>query len=129
MDEMDPISVIFAALAPSAAAGTLRVAKDIVPDAYKYLKQLILRRTINFQGSDNLLAKYDMDPQTYEASLIQLLTKAGVDKDVEILNLANNIKKELINERSTVQNSIGIHGGEMRGTIQNNTGNVTQTFY
>jgi len=128
MDDMDPISVILAALAPSAAAGASRVAKDIVPDAYKCLKQLILKKTINIQGSGNLLANHDSDPQAYEASLIQLLTKAGVDKDVEILNLANNINKELINKRSTVQNTICIHGGEMRGAIQNNAGIVTQIF-
>ncbi len=125
---MDPVFAIFNALASSAIAGASRVAKDIVPDAYKYLKHFILRRNTNLNDSGSLLGKLDAGHQAHKASLIHVQTEAGTDKDIKTL-LANNLNNNLDIDKPTDGNIIYINGGELKSAIQNNSGNVTQTFY
>jgi len=91
---MDPISLILAALGAGALAGTKDTAATAVKDAYQSLKTLMKKR---FEGDVLGQAMVDAQPEEIkqaEGLLKDKITKAGADKDVEIIQAA----QELLNQ-------------------------------
>jgi len=91
---MDPISLILAALGAGALAGTKDTAATAVKDAYQSLKTLMKKR---FEG--DVLGQAMVDAQREEIKqaeglLKDKITKAGADKDAEIIQAA----QELLNQ-------------------------------
>jgi hypothetical protein len=76
---MDPITLIVAALAAGASAGTLDALKDdvrgLVKAAYAKLSGLARRCIADQSGAELVLAKHETDPQTWEAPLAMMLTE------------------------------------------------------
>lgn len=94
---MDPITTILAAL----VAGTAKAVGDIAPDAYNGLKALIKKKIAGKPVAEAILEEHGKDPETYAAPLKKNLVEAGVDKDEEILNAAQELLKQLKPEAST----------------------------
>jgi hypothetical protein len=75
---MDPISLIVTALVQGAA----KAATDVVPDAYKGLRELLRKRFAGKPAAELVLEEHAADPQTYEA-------------DPEVLALARQLLEQL----------------------------------
>ncbi len=91
---MEPISMIIAALGAGAIAATKDTAGTAVKDAYQGLKTLIKKR---FEGDVLGQAMVDAKPEEIkqaEGLLKDKITKAGADKDAEIIQAA----QELLNQ-------------------------------
>lgn len=91
---MDPISLIITALVAGAAAASKDIAGQAVKDAYKGLKDLIKDK---FEGDPVAQVLVDAKPEQIKDAEVLLknsITKAGVDKDDAILNMAQELLKE-----------------------------------
>jgi hypothetical protein len=98
---MDPvtaaISVALAALATGAAKGVGEVGKKLVVDGYEGLKELVKRKF----GADSKVAeamdKLEKDPDSsgWKESLGKEVTRAGADKDPEIVAAAQALLEKI----------------------------------
>jgi len=94
---MDPITIILSAL----VAGTAKAVGDVAPDAYKALKALVKKKLAGKPVAEVMLEEHEKDPETYAAPLKKNLVEAGVDKDEEILKVAQELLKQVNPEAST----------------------------
>jgi len=88
---MDPIAMILTALATGAA----KTAGDVAQDVYNGLKALIQKKFVGKPAAEMVLEEHEKDPETYAAPLKKSLVEAGVDKDEEILQAAEELLKQL----------------------------------
>jgi hypothetical protein len=88
---MDPVTIILTAL----VTGTAKAAGDAVPDAYRGLKALILKKFAGKPAAEMVLDEHEKDPETYAAPLKKNLMEAGIDKDEEILKAAKELLEQL----------------------------------
>lgn len=88
---MDPIAIIITAL----VTGTAKAAGDAVPDVYKGLKALIMKKFAGNPAAEMVLTEHEKDPETYAAPLKKNLVDAGIDKDEEILKAAKELLEQL----------------------------------
>ena len=88
---MDPISLIVTALVQGAA----KAATDVVPDAYKGLRELLGKRFAGKPAAELVLEEHASDPQTYEAPLRKQLEQAALAEDLEVLALARQLLEQL----------------------------------
>ena len=124
---MDPISLILSALATGAA----KTAGSVAQDAYNGLKALIKRKfdSQGKSGSVTILDKYEEKPEKTKPLLEDELIEAGVDKDEEIIKLAQKLLEKLSpQEAAEGRFNIQISGGKVQGLTQQNTGNITQNY-
>lgn len=92
---MDPISMIIAALGAGAIAATKDTAGTAVKDAYQGLKTLIKKK---FEGDVLGQAIVDAKPEEIkqaEGLLKDKITQAGVDRDQEIIKVAQDLLDKL----------------------------------
>jgi hypothetical protein len=124
---MDPVSLILAAL----VAGAAKAAEGVAQDAYDGLKTLIKRKFESQNKSDSsvLLDKYEQKPEKTKPLLEDELTEAGIDKDEEVIKLAQQIMAQL-NPQAAAEGkfNVQISGGTVQGLTQQNTGTINQTF-
>jgi hypothetical protein len=88
---MDPISLIVMALAQGAA----KAATDVVPDAYRGLRELLQKRFAGKPSAEMVLQEHAVDPDTYDAPLRKQLQQAELADDPQVLALARNLLKQL----------------------------------
>ncbi|WP_335200047.1 hypothetical protein [Nostoc sp.] len=124
---MDPVSLILSAL----IAGATKAAGGVAQDAYDGLKALIKRKfeSQNKSDSSTLLDKYEQKPEKTKPLLEDELVEAGVDKDDEIIKLAQKLMEQLNpQEAAEGKFNIQISGGTVQGLVQQNSGTVNQNF-
>lgn len=125
---MEPISLIIAALIAGATAAAKPTAEKAVKDAYEGLKTLIKRK---FEGDPIGQGLVDAEPEKIkkgEELLKDSIKNAGVDKDKEVLEAAQEIMKQEDPEgASTGKYNLQV-GGNFQGFAGDNKGSVTQTF-
>ncbi|MEM9272439.1 MAG: hypothetical protein AAGA80_05675 [Cyanobacteria bacterium P01_F01_bin.143] len=121
---MEPISLIISAL----VAGAAKAAGDAAPDAYNGLKVLIKRKFAGEPIAEMLLEEHEKDPETYEAPLKKKLTEAGVDKDGEIIQAAQDLLKQLKPEDSESDKYNTVFQGEVKG-MQIGDGNIQKNTF
>ncbi len=92
---MDPISLVIAALAAGAIAATKETAGTAVKDAYQGLKGLIKKRFAGEPKAEMVLEEHATDPETYEAPLKKKLAEAAIDRDSEVIRLAQDLLDKL----------------------------------
>src|SRR5512143_765465 len=87
---MDPISIIALALVAGAAASAKDVAAQAVKDGYAGLKALVIRKFGGKGGGQAALEQVEQEPdsQAWQGALKDALTKAGADKDADVLKQA-----------------------------------------
>ncbi len=91
---MEPISLIIAALVAGATAAAKDTAEKTVKDAYEGLKTLIKRK---FEGDSLAQGLVDAKPEEIkqvEGLLKDKISKAGIDRDEEVLKVAEEIMKQ-----------------------------------
>jgi hypothetical protein len=88
---MDPITLIVTALVQGAA----KAATDVVPDAYKGLRELLRKRFAGKPAAEMVLEEHASDPQTYEAPLRKQLKQAALAEDSEVLAMARQLLEQL----------------------------------
>src|SRR4051794_7893186 len=86
--EMDPVTLIVAALAAGAGAGVKETATHVVKDAYAGLKALVLRRVKDTPAGEVAVVEHAKDPEVWSAPLAKTLTAAGADQDADLLAAA-----------------------------------------
>lgn len=124
---MDPISLILSAL----IAGAAKASGGVAQDAYDGLKALIKRKFESQDKSDSssLLDKYEQKPEKTRPLLEDELTEVGLDKDEEVIKLAQKLMEQ-VNPQEAAEGkfNIQISGGTVQGLTQQNTGTINQTF-
>jgi hypothetical protein len=88
---LDPITLIVTALVQGAA----KAATDVVPDAYKGLRELLRKRFAGKPAAELVLEEHASDPQTYEAPLRKQLEQAALAEDAEVLTMARQLLAQL----------------------------------
>jgi len=86
--EMDPVTLIVAALVAGAAAGLKDTASSAIKDAYDGLKGLVRRRLADRPGGELVLDRHEQDPQVWDKPLAQELTAAGAGDDPALVTAA-----------------------------------------
>ncbi len=126
---MEPISLILAALVAGAVAAAKDTAGTAVKDAYDGLKTLIKQRFADNEGAKVVLDEHEKDPETYEAALKKKLSEAEVDRDEEILKVAQEVlQKEDPQGAIAGKYSINV-AGDIKGVVGDvSGGNINQTI-
>ena len=129
---MEPISMIIAALGAGAIAATKDTAGTAVKDAYNGLKTLIKQRFAD-QGKEddsNIVDKHEkkLDSEAVKALLKEELINLGVDKDAEIIKLAQELLKQEKPEESAAGKYNTAFQGEVKGIQVGDSNTQTNTF-
>jgi hypothetical protein len=129
---MEPISVIIAALGAGAIAATKDTAGTAVKDAYQGLKTLIKQRFAD-QGKEddsNIVDQHEkkLDSEAVKALLKEELISLGVDKDAEIIKLAQELLKQEKPEESAAGKYNTVFQGEVKGAQVGDRNTQTNTF-
>jgi RIP homotypic interaction motif len=95
---MDPITLIATALVTGAAQGLSDNASTVVKDAYARLKARGKERLGGGPDAELVLAKHDRAPETWQALLMAELTKAGADRDRDLIAAAKALLDHLVGE-------------------------------
>lgn len=119
ISSMDAISLIIAALGAGALAATKDTAGTAVKDAYQGLKTLIKKKFAE-QGKEddsNIVDKHKkkLDSEAFKALLKEELINLGVDKDAEIIKLAQELLKQEKPEKSVPGKTNVVFQGEVKG--------------
>jgi hypothetical protein len=95
---MEPISMIIAALGAGAIAATKDTAGTAIKDAYQGLKTLIKEKFAarGKEDDSDIVDKHEkkLDSEAFKELLKEELIDLGVDKDTEIIKLAQEILKQ-----------------------------------
>ena len=89
--EMEPVSLLLAALAAGVGAGVQDIAGSAVRDAYAKLREVLRRRFAGRPAAEEALAEHEKDPKAYEPLLRKYVTETGADRDAEVLELAERV--------------------------------------
>ena len=94
---MEPVALVFGALAAGAAAAARDTASQAVKDAYAGLKFLIRKRFAEKKTPEGemALAKYEEKPAVWEAPLKDALVETEAHRAAEILKAAEALKLAL----------------------------------
>ncbi len=125
---MEPISLIIAALGAGAIAAAKDTAEVAVKDAYQGLKALIKKKFESEPKAQMVLEEHETDPETYEAPLKKKLAEAGVDKDEEIIKLAQELLRQEKPEESAAGKYNTVFKGEVKGIQVGDRNTQTNTF-
>jgi hypothetical protein len=88
---MDPITLIVAALAAGAASGLTDTASSAIKDAYAGLKALVRRKLGGGPSTDLILAEHEQAPQAWTDPLTAKLAEAGADRDDSLVAAAREL--------------------------------------
>ncbi|HAC65904.1 MAG TPA: hypothetical protein DCF68_20820 [Cyanothece sp. UBA12306] len=125
---MEAISLITTALIAGAEAAAKDTAGTAVKEAYDGLKKLIKRK---FEGDPSSQGLVDGKPEKIkqeEDLLKEKISNAGVDKDEEIINKAQELLEPLKSKESKTGESNIKVGRDFKGFSGNNSGTVNQTI-
>lgn len=120
---MEPVTLILAALAAGASAGTLDALKDDAKEkakaAYAKLRGLVKKRVSGRPHGELALAEYESAPQKWEGLLSAELTEAGAAQDGDLVAAAKALM-DLIDQPGaksgkynvTIKDSKGVQVGD-----------------
>ncbi len=126
---MEPISLILAALGAGAVAAAKDTVGTAIKDAYEGLKGLIKKKFAANESAKVVLDEHEKDPETYEAALKKKLTEAEIDKDEEILKVAQEVLKQE-DPQGAIAGKYNINvAGDIKGIVGDvSGGNINQTI-
>ena len=103
---MDNVSLIVAALESVVIAGGQAALTDTVKEAFNGLKSRIVKRLAGKPHTAIVLDEYEQDPETWRKPLTELLLKASVAQDDEIIAQATHLlaltQPGLLGDKKTV---------------------------
>jgi hypothetical protein len=108
---MHPVSLVMSALALGMSAVAKDVGGQMVKDAYAALKRLITDR----YKRGGAIAALEEDPssEAQKKALEEALSKAGVDRDHEVVGKAKELSAALASAPRADLVAIGLHVGEL----------------
>lgn len=121
---MEPTSLILAALAVGAEA----VAGEVVADAYQGLKAMVKRRLSGDAEAEMALARYEKQPEVWEAPLKDALTRLGADQDEEIVGAAQSVMTHVNPQQASKGKYNTQIGGNVKGFVQGDHARVKMSF-
>ena len=125
---MEPITLILTALAAGAAIGAPTVGKEMIQDGYQGLKTIIKRKFGDNQAAVTALEQYEAKPEVWEAPLKDALQESGAGEDKEIIQAAQQVMA-VANPEQAAQGTYNVQiKGDVYGLVQDNKGEITQTF-
>jgi hypothetical protein len=86
--EMDPITMVVAALEAGALVGRKDTASSGVKNAYAVLRDLLKRRLAGKTAAELVLARHEAAPEMWGASLEATLAEYGVGSDLAVIEAA-----------------------------------------
>ena len=106
---MDPISMaLIGALASGVAKGVGEAAKSLIPDAYNALKAAIQKKVGADSDAAEALKSVEKKPESKarQAVLAEEIANAGLDKDADLLALAQKLAEALKDAGGNTFNAI-----------------------
>jgi hypothetical protein len=92
---MDTVTLIAAALAAGATAGTTNASSTAITDAYQALKSVVRRKLTSgredTEHASAILEGYEADPQQWHDQLISYLAEADVDRLADVVGAAQSL--------------------------------------
>jgi hypothetical protein len=104
--DVDPVTIVVAAIALGAQEGVRDTAKQVVKDAYAGLKRLISER---YKGVDPTSVETKPTSEAKRASLEEDLKDAGADSDVDLLAAAKAVIEAVRAENPQAGEPIGVN--------------------
>jgi hypothetical protein len=111
--EVDPITLIVAALAAGVSAGIGEAGSQAVKDAYGGLKALIKKSFAGNAKAEETLADHEADPDTYAKPLAKQLESAGVQDDPEIVQKAEELLRKAAAAGIKTKYNVQVTGGKI----------------
>jgi hypothetical protein len=97
VQEMDPVSLILAALVTGVATGLAtgpgESAAAAVRDAYRGLRDALKRRLAGRPAAEDAVEQYVADPEAWKGNLEVHLRQAGADEDRAVLDAASSVMR------------------------------------
>ena len=127
---MEPMTLILTALAQGAAKVAENTGGQALKDGYNGLKALIKRKFGHAPEKVTPLEQHADAPEVWEKPLEHALQTSEVDKDAEIIELAQKLMAEIdpgAAAAGTYQVNVS-GGGKIEGFVQHASGNVTFHF-
>jgi hypothetical protein len=93
--DVDPVTLIVAALVAGAAAGLRDTASSAVMDTYNGLKGLVRRKLGGRPDGVLVLARHEQDPEVWDKPLVQELTAARAADDPALVTAAQALMQLL----------------------------------
>ena len=119
---VDPVTVVISALAAGAARGVKDSATTAVKNVYTGLQSLLVERFRGKPDAEVALRGHEVDPQAWEAMLVDHVQQVGVDE--QMLRLAQWLLDEIASPAPTNT----IHADRIQGFQQGNQNTQTNTF-
>ncbi|MDN4612324.1 hypothetical protein [Arthrobacter burdickii] len=110
---MDPVTLIVAALVAGATSGVTDTVSQAVKDGYAGLKNVLAVKFAGNPKSEQALADYEADPDTYEKPLAKQLKETGADQDTEVLAAAEAVLKAAEQAGVKTKYHITVTGGKV----------------
>ena len=126
---MDPVSIIATALLSAAAAKAAGTMSSGLVSAYKGLKSRLQSRFKGNQAAELALAESESDPDTWQKPLTRAISEHGLDKEQELLALAQKLLELVKAEAPDTAAKYNITiSGDAQGTVIGDNAQVTQHF-
>ncbi len=121
---MEPANLILEALTSGAVVAAKPTASQAVKDLYNALKSYIKGKFSNNLNAEMVLSEYEKKPELYKEPLKDKLNEAAVDKDREIIEIAQKLMELVDPESAEKYEKFEIKGDGNIG-INGNTNSVT----
>jgi hypothetical protein len=113
-NNMDPLTLIVAALGAGATAAAKDTASQAIKDAYAGLKSMIQKHFANKPETEIILKQHEADPETWKKPLSKTLEEAKADHDPQILESAQKLL-QLVHPEQHAQGKFNL---QITGTVQ-----------
>jgi len=91
VQEMEPISLILAALLAGAVTGAGQSAANAVQEAYAGLRDALKRRLAGRSAAQEAVEQFTKDPEAWKGNLEVHLRQAGADQDPVVIDAAYSV--------------------------------------
>ena len=116
---MDPVSLIVAALAAGAVAGTQKTATEAVTDAYRGLKTLVRKRLAGRRVGEVAAEEHETQPERWAPILEGELAEVGARDDAALLAAAQRLS-DLLEATGNSRPEITAHVTHSQGVQSGN---------
>ena len=127
--QMDPVTLIVSALLGGLTAGLTDTATAATKDLYNALKSRLMRKVEKNEDAQDAIAKVEKQPDSKarQELLKEELAKLELDKDDELLKIANSLLEALkASGGSSGKYDVDIH--DSQGIVVGDHSSVTQNF-
>jgi hypothetical protein len=89
--DVDPVTLIAAALAAGVSHGLGQAATSAITDAYAVLKRLVKANLAGQPGAEIVLRRHSQNPSTWHEPLVEMLRASGAASDEVVIAAAQRV--------------------------------------